>query len=152
MIILKIILLYITTKLDSWNKIIFEFIQAQPIEFGIGFSSFRIWVNGTATSRVYCGDFATDGYTISDGSSLALDICGEYNDADPYDIQSSVLSYSDIANFIWFRGSESLYQNYSGISCSVIITPLIFVRLSVHRSFMSDVWFLESESIHLLYL
>ena len=95
---------FLFIPLDNWNRIIVEIIQAQPIEFGIGFSSLRIWVNQTVTGPIYFGDFVTENLPIANGTDGTLRLC------------STGSSNFDAMNFIWFQGSESLFVNASGIN------------------------------------
>ena len=85
--------------------------QGQPQALGVGFSSVRVWVNGTATPRVFFGDFATGDNTIADGNNAALEICGVFDSAGPNSVSSSLTGYFDILNFVWFQGAQVLLQN-----------------------------------------
>ncbi len=83
--------------------------QAQPLSFGIGFSSVRAWVNQVSTPRVYFGNFASGDFTIMDGSSAALEICGVYDSTSVTLIDPSLTGYFDILNFAWFQGAQGLF-------------------------------------------
>jgi len=86
-------------------------VQAQPLSFGIGFSSIRVWVNQISTPRVYFGNFATEDFTIMDGNNAALEICGVYDSTSATLINPSLTGYFDILNFVWFQGAQSLFES-----------------------------------------
>ena len=85
--------------------------QAQPQGLEVGFSSARVWVNQSVTSRVFFGDFATGDTTIVDGDNAALDICGVFDSTSPNLVSSSLTGYFDILNFVWFQGARGVFQN-----------------------------------------
>ena len=106
--------MYLThNRLESWHRLVVEVVQAQPIEFGIGFSSMRAWVNKTATPRVYFGDFSI-GFTPADGNNVFFDLCGCYDPVNNV-VDSSRSGSLDVMNFLWFEGAESLFQDSSGM-------------------------------------
>jgi len=115
-----------------------EIVQAQPQEFGVGFSSARIWVNQTVTPRVYFGDFSTGDTTIADGNNAALEICGVFDSTSSNMVNPNLSGYFDVLNFLWFQGSESLFQDTSGsyhynylLCMSVYLFPLLsFLNVS----------------------
>ena len=71
-------------------------------------------MNQTMTAGFYFGDMVSMNLPIPNGDSAALEICGVYDPISPDLINQSQYSHFDAMNFIWFRGSESLYQNSSG--------------------------------------
>ena len=95
--------------LGSWNRVVVEIIQAQPLEIAAGYSSARIWVNGNVSPRVYFGNFADGDTPIIDGNDAALDLCGNYDGTTP---QST--GTFDILNFIWLQGAEGVFQSSGG--------------------------------------
>ena len=107
--------------LGYWNRIIFEIVQSQPQEIGAGFSAARIWVNQTATSRVYFGNFATGDRTIPDGNQSAIDVCGAYDSASSNLVSSSLTGNFDILNLLWIQGSQGLFQNMTGNNQATLI-------------------------------
>ena len=90
-----------------------EIVQAQPYyEFTPDYYSARAWVNGVGMNRVYFGNFDrhlfyyrnTDQIHLcstTDASGSGIVIEGKY----------------DMLNFIWFKGSEGLYEPTGGKFC-----------------------------------
>ena len=105
----------LTSKLKlligNWNRIIVEIVQAQPQGLEEGFSSARVWVNGTNSSWVYFGNFASGDTTLSDGNNSAFEICGVYDATSPDLVSSSLGGYFDVLNLVWFQGAQSLFQD-----------------------------------------
>ena len=111
----------IHNRLESWHRLVIEVVQAQPIEYGVGFSSMRVWVDNTATPRVYFGNFSI-GNTAADGSDAFFDLCGCYNPGS--DVVDPTLSGAfDVMNFLWFEGAESLFQDSSGMLFCLFSSP-----------------------------
>ena len=101
-------------ELDSWNRVVVEIIQAQPLEIGDGFSSARLWVNGDVSPRVYFGNFSNGDTPIIDGNNAAFELCGYYG------ITQSLgnTGIFDLLNFVWIQGAEGVFQDSSGnIEC-----------------------------------
>jgi hypothetical protein len=88
-----------------------EIVQTQPLSFGVGFSSVRVWVNQTSTPRVYFGNFTTGDFTIVDGKSTALEICGVYDSTSSGNVNPTLTGYFDILNFVWFQGAQGLFTS-----------------------------------------
>ena len=80
----------------------------------MGYTALRIWVNQTVTDRIYFGNYATQNFPIASGASAGLDVCGSYDASSSDNINQSLYSHFDAMNFVWFQGSEGLYQNHSG--------------------------------------
>ena len=100
--------------IGNWNRLIFEIVQAQPQGLEAGFSSARVWVNQTVTTRVFFGDLAAGDTTITDGDNAALDICGVFDSTSPNLVSSSLAGYFDILNFVWFQGARGLFTSTTG--------------------------------------
>ena len=100
--------------IDRWNRIVVEISQGQPHELGVGFSAARAWVNQIGTSKVYFGDFGAEKFTILDENNAALEICGAFDSISPNKVSQTWLGYYDVLNFVWFQGSQYLFQNTSG--------------------------------------
>jgi hypothetical protein len=100
--------------LDAWNRLVVEIVQAQPTGFGVGFSTFRAWVNGTgtSTSRVPVGDFSINQIPMPNMSQATLDLCSQKS----YGTSNSEEGFNgDILNLLWYTGAEALYANSSGL-------------------------------------
>ena len=111
----------IHNRLESWHRLVIEVVQAQPIEFGVGFSSLRVWVSKDAFTRVYFGDFSI-GNTPADGNNIFFDICGGYDPVN--DVVESITSGAfDVMNLLWFEGAESLFQDSSGMLFCLFLSP-----------------------------
>ena len=89
-----------------------EVVQAQPSEFGDGYCSGRIWINGVNSSRIYFGDFSSGDYLFGDMSNLEITLCSRKLEGS----DTNVLNYGvyDLMNFVWFKGSEGLYVPSGG--------------------------------------
>ena len=90
---------------------IVEVVQVQPSEFGVGYCSGRIWINGVDMSRAYFSDFSLGQSLFSDMDNVEIMLCSRRNEL------GSDLVYSgnyDAMNFIWFKGSEGLYVPTGG--------------------------------------
>ena len=101
---------------------IFEIVQAQPSEFGVGYYSGRIWINGVGMNRKCFSDFASDNL-LSDTDNLELMLCSRTDDG-------STLRFSgdyDVMNFKWFKGSESLFVSTDGKLCLCCHLILIYL-------------------------
>ena len=83
--------------------------QAQPVEFGAGFGSIRIWINGMSSPRVYLGNLPNSLAT----TKAALSLCCRFKHGDSSDCIEN--GHFDMMNFVWFDGSEGLFENSSGI-------------------------------------
>lgn len=100
-------------SIDSWNRIIFEISQAQPLEFGVGFSAIRVWVNEKVTPIVYFGDFSTGKIPMTDGSNAALDICSLFDPTSQNKLSPATLACYDVLNFVWIQGPIKLDNDTS---------------------------------------
>ena len=99
-------------QIDAWNRVIVEIVQAQPFAFITGYYSGRIWINGTGMSRAYFGDFTGPLFYVSNTDQLHL--CS--TTAPGTDSIEDEGKY-DMLNFIWFQGSEGLYEPTGGKLC-----------------------------------
>ena len=110
---------YFRSKIDAWNRVIIEIVPAQPYAFTTGYYSARIWVNGVATNRVYFGDFGT--HLFYDMNTDQILLCSTTTlGADSIVNEGKY----DMMNFIWFKGSESLYVPTGGkfyFFCNLIL-------------------------------
>ena len=88
--------------------------QAQPQDFGLGFSSIRIGINSTSTSKRFFGNFAAGDTTIANGNNAAFEICGVYDPTSPNLVSSSKGGYFDVLNFVWFQGAQYIFQPNTG--------------------------------------
>ena len=70
----------------------------------------RVWVNDNVTPRVYFGDFSAGKYTITDGGSAALEICGVYHPTESNRVDPTLQGYYDLLNFVWYQGAQNLFQ------------------------------------------
>ena len=70
----------------------------------------RVWVNDNVTPRVYFGDFYAGKYTITDGDSAVIDICGGFDSTSPNKVDSALQGYYDMLNFVWYQGAQNLFQ------------------------------------------
>ena len=93
-------------KIDAWNRVIVEIVQARPYAFTTGYYSARIWVNGVGMNRVYFGDFTT-GHLFYDMHTDQIMLCSTTNEYTTNIVREG--NY-DMLNFIWFKGSEGLYE------------------------------------------
>ena len=98
-------------ELDSWNHVVVEIIQAQPLEIGDGFSSARLWVDGDVSPRFYFGNFSNGDIPIIDGNNAAFELCGYYSGATQSLGNTGTF---DILNFVWIQGAEGVFQDSSG--------------------------------------
>ena len=99
-------------KIDAWNRVIVEIVQARPYAFATGYYSARIWVNGVGMNRVYFGNFDTHLFYDLDTDQIML--CSETATGTPNIVNEG--NY-DMLNFIWFQGSEGLYEPTGGKFC-----------------------------------
>ena len=92
--------------IDAWNRVIIEIVQAQPSEFGVGYCSGRIWINGVGMTRTYFSDFSLGEYLFSGIDNVEFMLCARRVSG-----SFSTIYYGnhDLMNFIWFQGSEGLY-------------------------------------------
>ena len=100
--------------IDVWNRVIVEIVQAQPSEFGVGYCSGRIWINGVDRSRAYFSDFSLGQYLFIDMNNVEIMLCSGRKEG------TTIISYYghyDMMNFIWFKGSEGLYVPTGGKLC-----------------------------------
>jgi hypothetical protein len=118
--------------LDAWNRLVVEIVQAQPTSFGVGFSTFRAWVNGTGgMSRIPIGDFASNQIPFPPMNDATLDLCARKT----YGTSNDEAGFTgDILDLLWYKGAEGLYVNSSGNSLhrslysnSIFIMPLILM-------------------------
>ena len=91
---------------------IVEVVQVQPSEFGVGYCSGRIWINGVDMSRAYFSDFSSGQYLFSDMNNVEIMLCSRRIE----DGSNKIIYYGnyDAMNFIWFKGSEGLYVPTGG--------------------------------------
>mgnify|MGYP001021320178 FL=1 len=92
---------------------IVELVQAHPYSFTTGYYSGRIWVNGNGMNRVYFGDF-TIRHLFYDMNTDQLQLCSTTVSGSTSITQPG---NHDILNFIWFKGSEGLYEPTDGKFC-----------------------------------
>ena len=85
---------------------IVELVQAHPYAFPTGYYSGRIWVNGVGMNRVYFGDFTT-GHLFYEANTDQMLLCSMTVPGTNY-IETE--GNYDMLNFIWFKGSEGLYE------------------------------------------
>ena len=97
-------------KIDAWNRVIMEIVQAHPYAFTTGYYSGRIWINGVDMNRVYFGDFTT-GHLFSDMNTGQITLCSTTSDGT--NSMGTGGNY-DLLNFMWFKGSEGLYVPTGG--------------------------------------
>jgi len=100
--------------LGTWNRLIFELVQAQPTEFGTGLCSGRVWINGVSTLRTYFCDFSSGYDLFSDLGNAEIELCSKKVTGSATIRDNTRDSYSDIVDFMWFKGAEGLFTNTSG--------------------------------------
>lgn len=99
---------------DTWIRLIFELVQAQPIEFATGFYSARIWVGSSVTARAYFGGFTSSYKMDLSQEKLIIDLCSTKISGTA--VRDTVTEgYYDVRNFRWFYGAESLFAPTSGM-------------------------------------
>jgi hypothetical protein len=108
-----------TITYGIWNRLIFEFVQAQPTEFETGLCSGRVWINGVSTSRTYFCNFSSGYDLFADMGTAKIELCSRQVSGTPNVLDSASDSYSDIADFMWFKGAEGLFTNTSDATCAV---------------------------------
>ena len=86
----------------------------------------RVWVNENVTPRVYFGDFYAGKYTITDGDSAALDICGAFDSASPNNVSQVLKGYYDVLNFVWYQGAQNLFQGSSSSNNQMVFESIGF--------------------------
>jgi hypothetical protein len=101
-------------SLGTWNRLIFELVQAQPTEFGTGLCSGRVWINGVSTPRTYFCDFSSGYDLFADMDNAKIELCSREVSGEPGVLDNTTDSYSDIVDFMWFKGAEGLFTNTSG--------------------------------------
>ena len=99
--------------LDTWNLVIFEIVQAQPASLGTGHCSVRIWINGAVSSTGTFGDFSSGITLFADINNAAIDICSTRNNGLSTRNSAKDGNY-DVLNFLWYKGTETLFANSSG--------------------------------------
>ena len=80
-------------------------VQAQPSEFGVGYCSSRIWLNGVPSDRNYFANFGLGRYLFWDMNNVEINLCAKRNNVG----EPVYPGNYDLMNFIWFKGSEGLY-------------------------------------------
>ena len=93
---------------------IFEITQVQPTEFGVGFCSARMWLDGVVSSKVFFCSFSSGATLFLSMSKATIELCSRKMSGQAAVRNSSADSYSDIVNFMWFKGPASLFPNISG--------------------------------------
>ena len=102
-----------------WNRIVLEIVQAQPSGLQIGNYSGRILVNGTAPNRTYFGDLTTTPKLFDEMSQATIDLCsGNINGETT--LNQSTYGSSEILNFLWLDGNQSVFLGNSSMSLSFI--------------------------------
>ena len=89
-----------------------EIVPAHPYTFPTGYYSGRIWVNGVGMSRVYFGAFST--HLFTDMNTDQIHLCSTTVPGTNDIVKEG--SYN-MMNFIWFKGSEGLYEPTGGKFC-----------------------------------
>ena len=105
-IILSLYFKLLSKNIDAWNRVIVEMVQAQPSEFGVGYCSCRIWINGVSSARSYFADFGTGHYLFHDRDNVEVNFCARRIQGGSTPLYTGS---NDLMNFIWFKGSEGLY-------------------------------------------
>ena len=95
-------------------RLIFEFVQLEPIDYPVGFCSGRVWINGVSSSRVFFCDTPSNYYLFADTSNAAIELCSRKVTGSPDTRDSTRDSNSDIVNFMWFKGFEGLFNDALG--------------------------------------
>ena len=85
---------------------IVEVVQAQPSEFGVGYCSGRIWINGVLSTHTYLTDFSGGFYLFHDRNNVEVNFCARRDQGGNNPVYTGNF---DLMNFIWFKGSEGLY-------------------------------------------
>ena len=111
---------------------IVELAQAHPYAFSTGYYSGRIWVNGVSMNRVYFGNF-TSAHLFCDMNTDQLMLCSRAASDGP----NSILNEGkyDMLNFIWFKGSEGLYEPTS-TEGKFRLSSIFYINLIASRSIM----------------
>ena len=113
--------------LDTWNLVIFEIVQAQPASLGTGHCSVRIWINGAVSSTGNFGDFSAGIALFADINNAAIDICSTRNNGLSTRNSAKDGNY-DVLNFLWYKGTETLFVNALGTKNSgLFLTYYIFL-------------------------
>ena len=94
---------------------IFEFVQIQPREFGVGKCSARVWINGVITTRTLFCDFDQNKFLFTDMTNAQLELCNRKTSGSSTTLESGKDANADIVNFMWFKGAEYLYTDLSGM-------------------------------------
>ena len=89
-----------------------EIVPAHPYAFPVGYYSARIWVNEVGMDRVYFGDFGT--HLFYDLNTDQIHLCSTTDSGADSIVDEG--NY-DMLNFIWFKGSEGLYEPIGGKFC-----------------------------------
>ncbi len=96
-----------------------ELVQAQPISFGVGYFSGRIWINSVGMSPVYFGNFSVENTLFSDTNSFTLDLCGA-SVSGSNTLDSTLYGDFDISDFVWLDGVQSAIADSSS-NCGLFI-------------------------------
>ena len=100
--------------IDVWNRVIFEAVQVNPTDFGKGFCSGRLWINGVLAPISYPCNFSTGVTLFSDMNNAMLELCTKKIDGQANTIDTTRYTYADIMNFMWIKGTQHLFTNQSG--------------------------------------
>lgn len=70
-------------------------------------------MNDIGTPRVYFGNFANGDTPIPNTNNAAFEFCGSFDPLSQDLVDSTRSGSFDLMNFIWFQGSEGLFQDLS---------------------------------------
>ena len=102
-------------------------VQVQPNEFGVGYCSGRMYVNGVLGNRTYFGNFSAGNYLFRDYSNMEINICSRRKDQEV--IPPVYFGNYDAMNLMRFRGTEGIY------------VPLIASKFECWNYVFTGFWF-----------
>ena len=109
-------------KLGTWNRLIIEYTQAQPLNSAGAYYSLRIFIGSSSTSRIYFADSAgtaSPPALFFGVTNMVLDFCSKVMDGTtPTTRETNKDGNFDVLNFLWFAGPGGVYQNTSGTNNS----------------------------------
>jgi len=98
--------------------VVVEVVHAQPTDLPGAFSSWRMWVNGVGINRYYFGNASTGNNLFVYPNNPTLDICVRYYDGDGTRLETLYSAQVDMMNLLWYIGTETAWNDLSGMSFS----------------------------------
>lgn len=100
---------------DTWNRLIIEYTQAQPLSLIGSYYFLRVVLGSSSSSQLYFADSSGTSSTPAlffGVSSKVLDFCSQVvSGTTPTIRQTTKDGNFDILNFLWLSGPRRVYQN-----------------------------------------